>query len=76
MNKTEKAIGYLKAGRLTEALAIFKTFRIGFTKEEHRTIEIAHESHTGHSAFYETLGIDTQFCISKAREIVRNKYNI
>ena len=76
MNKTDKAIGLLREGRLTEALAIIKTFRIGFTKEEHRTIEIAHESLVGHSSFYENIGIDTQLFISRAQEIVRNKYNI
>lgn len=76
MNKTEKALGLLRKGKFAEALAIIKTFRIGFTKDEHRTIEIAHESLTGHSAFYENIGIDTQLCISKAREIIRNKYHI
>lgn len=76
MNKTDKAIGLLREGRLKEALAIIKTFRIDFTKEEHRTIEIAHESLVGHSSFYENIGIDTQLCISKTQEIVRNKYHI
>ena len=76
MNKTDKAIGLLREGRLTEALAIIKTFRIDFTKEEHRTIEIAHESLAGNASFYENIGIDTQLCISRAQEIVRNKYHI
>lgn len=76
MNKTDKAIGLLREGRLTEALAIIKTFRIGFTKEEYRTIEIAYESLVGHSSFYENIGIDTNTCISRAEEIIRNKYHI
>ena len=39
--KTSKAIGLFKDGRLRDALAIFKTFKIGFTKDERRTIQIA-----------------------------------
>lgn len=76
MNKTDKAIGLLREGRLTEALAIIKTFRIGFTKDEKRTLEIAHESLVGNASFYENIGIYTQLCISRAKEIIRNKYNI
>ena len=76
MNKTEKALGLLRKGKFAEALAIIKTFRIGFTKDELRTIEIAHESLTGYSTFYENIGIDTQLCISNSREIIRNKYHI
>ena len=76
MNKTDKALGLLRQGKFSEALAIIAKFRIGFTKEEKRTLEIAHESLTGHSSFYESIGVDTSTCISKAREIVRNKYHI
>lgn len=76
MKKTEKAIRLLKDGKFAEALSIIKSFRIGFTKEERRMIEIAHESLSGHSSFYENIGIDTSLCISKARDIIRNKYNV
>ena len=76
MNKTERALGLLRKGKFAEAMAIIKTVRIGFTKDELRTIEIAHESLTGYSAFYENIGIDTQLCINRAREIIRNKYHI
>ena len=76
MNKTDKALGLLRQGKFAEALAIISKFRIGFTKDERRTLEIAHESLVGNASFYENIGIDTQFCISKAREIIRNKYHI
>lgn len=76
MRKTEKAVELLRQDRFNEAIAIIKTFRIGFTKEERRMIEIAHESLAGHSSFYENIGIDTSLCISKSKEIIRNKYNI
>lgn len=72
--KTAKVITQLRQGRFEDALATISRFRIGFTKEEKRVIEIAHESLTGHSSFYERLGIDTGLCISKAKEIIRNKY--
>lgn len=76
MNKTDKALGLLRQGKLAEALAIISKFRIGFTKDEKRTLEIAHESLVGNASFYENIGIDTQLCISRAREIIRNKYHI
>lgn len=76
MNKTDKALGLLRHGKFSEALAIIAKFRIGFTKEEKRTLEIAHESLVGNASFYENIGIDTASCISRAKEIIRNKYNI
>lgn len=51
--KTNKAISLLRAGNLKEALLIFRTFRIGFTKEERRTLQIASESLSGNSLFYQ-----------------------
>lgn len=47
--KTNKAISLLQCGDLKAALAIFSTFRIGFTKEEQRTLKIASESLSGNS---------------------------
>ena len=41
--KTNKAISLLQCGDLKAALAISSTFRIGFTKEERRTLKIAYE---------------------------------
>ena len=76
MNKTDKAIGLLREGRLKEALAIISKFRIGFTKDEKRTMEIASESLAGNASFYEDIGIDTRAYIRKAEEIIRNKYKI
>ncbi len=72
--KTEKAIGLFQSGYLKEALAIFRTFRIGFTKEERRTLQIASESLTGNSGFYRQIGIDTDSMIMKSKEIITKKY--
>lgn len=71
--KTEKAINLFESGCLKEAF-IFRTFRIGFTKEERRTLQIASESLTGNGNFYQQLGIDTDYMISKSVEIITEKY--
>ena len=72
--KTEKAINLFESGCLKEALSIFRTFRIGFTKEERRTLQIASESLAGNENFYQQIGIDTDSMISKSVEIIPEKY--
>lgn len=72
--KTSKAISLLRSGCLKEALAIFSTFRIGFTSEERRTLKIAHECLTGNAGFYRQLGIDTRLEIEKSKSILLDKY--
>lgn len=72
--KTNKAISLLRAGNLKEAILIFRTFRIGFTKEERRTLQIASESLSGNSLFYQQLGIDPTKEIEKSRAILASKY--
>lgn len=72
--KTSKATSLLRAGNLKEALSIFRTFRIGFTKEERRTLQIACESLSGNSLFYQRLGIDTDKEIEKSKSILTSKY--
>lgn len=72
--KTSRATSLLRSGNLKEALSIFRTFRIGFTKEERRTLQIASESLSGNTAFYQQLGIDTAAEIEKSRSILASKY--
>ena len=72
--KTEQAVSFLRAGNLKDALRIFRTFRIGFSKEERRIIQIAYESLAGKDAFYTSLGIDTAECILKSKQILTEKY--
>ena len=76
MSKTERAISLLREGRFPEALSVIAKFRMGFTKDEKRTIEIANEVLNGHGKIYRSIGIDTESIISKAREIIREKYNV
>ena len=61
--KTEKAVKLFQSGCLKEALAIFRTFRIGFTKEERRTLQIASESLTGNSGFYQQIVEDLGYYV-------------
>lgn len=72
--KTSKAITLLRSGCLKEALAIFSTFRVGFTREELRTLKIAYECLTGNAVFYRQLGIDTRLEIEKSKSILLDKY--
>lgn len=73
--KTSKAISLLQSGHLKEALAIFSTFRIGFTKEERRTLKIAYECLSGNSVFYQQLDVNVDNEIEKSKLILENKYN-
>lgn len=72
--KTSKAVNLLRSGCLKEALAIFSTFRSGFTHEERRTLKVAHECLSGNAGFYRQLGIDTNAEIEKSRSILSQKY--
>ena len=74
--KTDKAKELFISGDFLGALKIFKTFRIGFSTEERRTLEIAHESLTGHEKFYRDLGIDTGDMVSVSRLMIKTKYNL
>lgn len=72
--KTERAKVLLSAGDFIGALAIIRTFRLGFSKEEKRSIEIAYESLNGHELFYRALGIDTDREIERTRQLLADKY--
>lgn len=74
IRKTDKALRMFRAGDFRGAFSIFSTFRVGFTREETRTLQIASESLGGHAEFYQSLGVDTNAEVSKAKEIIRNKY--
>lgn len=72
--KTYKAISLFRAGQLKEALSIFRTFKIGFTDDERRTLQIASESLSGSSIFYQQLGIDTEKEIAKSKQLLAERY--
>lgn len=72
--KTEKALSYFNDGQYRESFSILSTFKIGFSKEERRVIQIAKECLTGNCSFYEQIGIDTESTIKEAKCIVERKY--
>lgn len=72
--KTSKAITLLRSGCLKEALAIFSTFRSGFTHEERRILKIAYECLSGNAGFYRQLGINTENEVEKSKTILLNRY--
>lgn len=74
IRKTDKALRMFRAGDFRGAFSIFSTFRAGFTKEETRTLQIASESLGGHAEFYQSLGVDTDDEVSKAKKIIKTKY--
>ena len=51
-----------------------KAINLFESKEERRTLQIESESLTGNGNFYQQLGIDTDYMISKSVEIITEKY--
>ena len=74
--KTDKAKELYIYGDRVGAMKIFKTFKVGFTKEERRIMQIAYECQTGHEQFYQNIGIDTTDMWSRAKELIKNRYGI
>ena len=72
--RTSNAIELLKDGKTKKALAIFRTFRMGFSKSERRTIQIASETMNGFGGLYQSLGIDTDMEVRNAMSILKSKY--
>ena len=72
--KTTQAINLFNSGNVAGALKIFKSFKIGFTKDETRILQIAHETLTGNSSFYKQIQLDTDTIVSEAIQIITSKY--
>lgn len=70
--KTEQLRNFFQVGNIKKALGIFKTFKIGITKEQKRTVEIAYETLTGKGNFYSQLGIDTEQKCKEANQILKS----
>ena len=74
--KTQKAVKLISSGDWKSGLQLIRTFRIGFTKEEMRTVEIASDVLNGHESFYRGLKIDTKKAVADCKKIITKKYNI
>lgn len=75
-SKTVTALHLMREGKVKEALAIFRTFRIGFSKDERRTIQIASEAMNGMAKFYIGLGYNVEQFKTEAIDIVNKKYDL
>ena len=73
--KTEQVKAFVAKQEWAKAIKIAATFKVGFTKEEKRIMEIAKEAFTGHASFYKSLGIDVEAMQVQAIAIVSNMYN-
>lgn len=74
ITKTTRALRMFRSSDFRGAFSLFSTFRVGFTREETRTLEIASQSLGGHAEFYQSLGVDTDDEVCKAKEIIKTKY--
>lgn len=73
--KVQQIQAALKAGDNNRALKICKGFFYGWTDDEKRSIEIAHESRDAHRAkFYKGMGVDTDEEYKKALILIQNKF--
>lgn len=73
--KTEQVKAFIAKGDYAKAIKVASSFKIGFTKEEQRIMQIAKEAFTGHASFYKQLGIDVDAMKLQAIAIVNNMYN-
>ena len=69
ITKTAKAKAYLQSGDIKSCLRILKTFKVGISKSEKRSIEIGYECLSGKESFYRQIGIDVQSIIAESKSI-------
>ena len=74
--KTSYALSLFKQGDFKKAFSIFKTFKIGFTKEEKRIIEIASDCLNGRLSFYKAIGVNVEQTLLNGQLIIKAKYNL
>lgn len=75
ITKTQQAKDLFNSGEISKALKIVKTFKVGISKDEKRTIEISNECLSGSEDFYKGLGIDTQKEVNKSIVILKRILN-
>lgn len=74
--KTQRAISLFQQGKIKASMALFSRFKLGFTMEQHRMIEIAREciDDDRRTSFYKSIGIDVDAMIDEAKHIIKTKY--
>lgn len=76
--KTQRAISLYQQGKIKASMALFSRFKIGFTSEQRRVLQIAYEC-TGderNDEFYTSIGVDVGSMISQANNIIKTKYKL
>jgi hypothetical protein len=71
--KTSIATELYNAGNFKEALAIFKTFKMGVNKAERDVLITTHEWLAGNGEFYATIGYNYDQLEKESRSIIENK---
>lgn len=76
--KKMKAIEFIKNNDYKNAFKLIKSFNLEFNKEEQRYIQIAYESMNSEKnrIFYESLNINVDEMIQKAKETINSKFKI
>jgi len=74
ITKTSKAVQLWREGKKQQALSIFKTFKLGLTKEEQNTLRIASEMEAGLSNIYQALGYQKDQVFNEASAIVERNF--
>lgn len=74
--KTEKVIRLVRSGEWKKALSILRTFRLGFTKEQKRIIEVASDVMNGYDNLYRGIGVDTDRILEECKAMILKKYHI
>ena len=74
--KTQKAVKLISSGDWKSGLQLIRTFRIGFSTEDKRLVQIASDVLNGHGQFYKNLGLDIDKVVSDCKDFLSKKYHI
>lgn len=74
--KTSKAITLFNKGEFKAAFKLFSGFKMGFTKEERRRMQITYEciNDLDRCRFYESIGVDYKDAALKSWQLIVEKY--
>jgi hypothetical protein len=72
--KSEQIKEAIKIDDWKKAFKIANGFFTGLAKDEKRSIDISHECNCGKLDFYRSIGVDTDFEILNAKNILKLKF--
>lgn len=76
--KTNKAVRLFQAGDYKAAFRLFSGFKIGFSPDERRSMQITYEclEDEKRCEFYKSIGVDWMQETCTAVWAIKNKYNL